>query len=63
MLRRVLKKQKTELSFSKKSIIEAIYSIRKSSKRPDIHNIFKALVKGNTRNIDIHLVEKEVIEI
>ena len=43
-----------------KSIIEAIYRIRKSSKRPDINSIFKDLVKDNATNIDIHSVEKEV---
>ena len=43
-----------------KSIIEAIYSIRKSSKRPDINSIFKALMKNNATNIDMHSVEKEV---
>ena len=34
-----------------KSIIDAIYSIRKNSKRPDINSIFKALVKDNAKNI------------
>ena len=43
-----------------KSIIDAIYSIRKGCKRLDINSIFKALVKDNTTNIDIHSVEKEV---
>ena len=41
-----------------KGIIDAIYSIRKSSKRPDINSISKALVKDNATNIDIHSVEK-----
>ena len=45
---------------SQKGIIDAIYSIRKSSKSPDINIIFKALVKDNATNIDIHSVEKEV---
>ena len=30
------------------------------SKRPNINSIFKALVKDNATNIDIHSVEKEV---
>ena len=42
------------------STIVAIYSIREGSKIPDISSIFKALVKDNATNIDIHNVEKEV---
>ena len=45
---------------SQKCIIDAIYSIRRSSKRPDINSIFKALAKDNGTNIDFHSVEKEV---
>ena len=41
-----------------RSIIDAIYSIRNSIKSPDI--IFKALVKHNATNLDIHSVEEEV---
>ena len=50
----------SETGIFQKSIIEAIYSIRKSSKRPDINSIFKALMKNNATNIDMHSVEKEV---
>ena len=39
-----------------KGIIDAIYSIRKSCKRPEINSIFNALVKDNATNIDIHSV-------
>ena len=49
-----------ETGIFQKSIIDAIYSIRKGSKRPDINSIFKALVKDSVTNIDIHSVEKEV---
>ena len=54
-------KIKSRTGIFQKSIIEAIYSIQKSSKRPDINSISKALVKDNAINIHIHSVEKEVI--
>ena len=43
-----------------KNIVDTIYSIPKSSKRPDINSIFKTLVKDNAAIVDIHSVEKEV---
>lgn len=49
-----------ETGIFQKSLIDAIYSIRKSSTRPDIHSISKALEKDNPTNVDIHSVEKEV---
>ena len=42
------------------NVIDAVYSIRKSGKRPGINSIFKALVKNNSTNIDIPGVQKEV---
>ena len=42
------------------SILDLFYSFRKISKRPNINSIFKALVKDNATNMDIHSVEKEV---
>ena len=43
-----------------KSFIDTVYSIPKSSKRPDVNSIFKVLVKDYAPNIDIHSVEKEI---
>ena len=54
-------KMKSRTEIFQKIIIEAIYSIQKSSKRPDINSISKALVKDNATNMHIHSVEKEVI--
>ena len=42
------------------SFLDLFYSFRESSKRPDINSIFKAVVKDNVPNIDIHSVGKEV---
>ena len=42
------------------SFRDLFYSFRESSKRPDINSIFKAVVKDNVPNIDIHSVGKEV---
>lgn len=49
-----------ETGIFQKSLIDAIYSIRKSSTRPDTHSISKALEMDNPTNVDIHSVEKEV---
>ena len=43
-----------------KIIIDTISSIWKNSERTDIYSIFKALVKNNATNLDIHSLEKEV---
>ena len=42
------------------NILDLFCSFCESSKRPDINAIFKAVVKDNATNIDIHSVEKEV---
>ena len=43
-----------------KSSIDTIYSILKSNKRSSVKTIFKAIVKDNSPNLKIHIVEKEV---
>ena len=60
MFNHIREKIKSRTGISQKSIIDANYSIWKISKRSGISRIFKALVKDNATNIDIHSVEKEV---
>ena len=60
MFNHIREKIKSGTGISQKSIIDANYSIWKISKRSGISRIFKALVKDNATNIDIHSVEKEV---
>ena len=43
-----------------KSSIDTIYSILKSSKRSSVKIIFRAIVKDNSPNLKMHIVEKEV---
>lgn len=43
-----------------KSSIDTVYSILKSSKRSSVKIIFRAIVKDNSPNLKIHIVEKEV---
>lgn len=50
-----IEETENETGIFQKSLIDAIYSIRKS-----IHSISKALEKDNPTNVDIHSVEKEV---
>ena len=60
MFNHIREKIKSGTGISQKSIIDANYSIWKISKRSGISRTFKALVKDNATNIDIHSVEKGV---
>ena len=60
MFNHIRGKIKSGTGISQKSIIDANYSIWKISKRSGISRTFKALVKDNATNIDIHSVAKGV---